>query len=493
MEQDRGALLSDPTRQTKTQICYYATIHLPKSTRTMFRISQQGLIGFQTISSLMYTTEDQELPKDGGQPQLPLKDDTLSEVASDMADDDLDLAAVEDAHNQSLRDIPFEDEHDFWRNNSHTEMYDGHDHDHDIPYEQNVQVMPSWTRAKDGERHQQFHIESLGEIPFEDGRKVRVNPSYLDSADSLNGIPYEHDTVTTFTEELSSHADQSTMVDIEEEEKDDIIASLLDDMEIVEEEQDCDDDSIEALFEKLNHDEESSIQEETPEMNETMTPTSGKHWQQTEDIEMSTEEHNETTFKDKELNYSLGFTVKVEIRPTPHLGENQFGVFALQDIPFGHLIWYFTNILETFHHDELEGYIERNYAEDDLEGIREFLRRGLPLKVPNSQHFVSAVDGCFGFLNHSAAPNIHARRAARKICKGEELTIDYAFYGNPQWYADICHKYGILSAAEIAKRQEKLGTDRFMPADYFGEDELERNDVWLSHYVQHLEAKRRQG
>eukprot|EP00568_Trieres_chinensis_P011553 CAMPEP_0183312600 /NCGR_PEP_ID=MMETSP0160_2-20130417/42259_1 /TAXON_ID=2839 ORGANISM="Odontella Sinensis, Strain Grunow 1884" /NCGR_SAMPLE_ID=MMETSP0160_2 /ASSEMBLY_ACC=CAM_ASM_000250 /LENGTH=45 /DNA_ID= /DNA_START= /DNA_END= /DNA_ORIENTATION= len=30
--------------------------------------------------------------------------------------------------------------------------------------------------------------------------------------------------------------------------------------------------------------------------------------------------------------------------------------------------------------------------------------------------------------------------------------MDYGFHGNPEWYRDICRKYGVQTEAEIANK-----------------------------------------
>ncbi len=52
-------------------------------------------------------------------------------------------------------------------------------------------------------------------------------------------------------------------------------------------------------------------------------------------------------------------------------------------------------------------------------------------------------------MNHSKTPNCGHDGAIQDIAKGEELTMSYAFHGNPQWYQDICAKYGVPTEAEI--------------------------------------------
>lgn len=57
-------------------------------------------------------------------------------------------------------------------------------------------------------------------------------------------------------------------------------------------------------------------------------------------------------------------------------------------------------------------------------------------------------------MNHSSTPNCgQPHGTLRDIKKGEELVMDYSHNGNPKWYQDLCHRYGILTGVEIALRE----------------------------------------
>ena len=56
------------------------------------------------------------------------------------------------------------------------------------------------------------------------------------------------------------------------------------------------------------------------------------------------------------------------------------------------------------------------------------------------------------FMNHSNTPNCGPDGALRDIEIGEELTMNYNFHGNPQWYIDICDKYGVLTERQVAEK-----------------------------------------
>ena len=45
--------------------------------------------------------------------------------------------------------------------------------------------------------------------------------------------------------------------------------------------------------------------------------------------------------------------------------------------------------------------------------------------------------------------------------------MDYSGNGNPAWYVDLCHQYGILTAVEIAQEEAQRG-GMVQPADYDG-------------------------
>lgn len=232
-------------------------------------------------------------------------------------------------------------------------------------------------------------------------------------------------------------------------------------------------DAFASMIETIKEVEE----EITEEMDETTSRCDGSR--KVEEVKVAgtdtheKEEQQVQNFRGMGL-WLPGFTVWTEIRRTPYLGENQYGVVAMQDIPVGKRVWEWTEELKTFHHEDMEAYIEKNFYEDDVEDIRKFLRRGVVLRGPSDSHFVSALNDSIGFMNCSSSPNVRHHRATRKILKGEELTLDYSFYGNPQWYVDLCHKYGIMTGAEIAERQVKLGPDSYLSAD---------SEDWLGQYV----------
>lgn len=151
------------------------------------------------------------------------------------------------------------------------------------------------------------------------------------------------------------------------------------------------------------------------------------------------------------------FTVPVQVRSAPKYGSGELGVFALEDIP-KHCknFWLWTDRVTAIHHTEIEHYIKDHFLPKDIRRIRQFLRRGFVLPPPNDDCWYSNPSDAGSFMNHSSTPNCgqpHGTLRATK--KGEELTMDYSFNGNPKWYVDLCHHYGILTAVEIAQREKQ--------------------------------------
>lgn len=167
------------------------------------------------------------------------------------------------------------------------------------------------------------------------------------------------------------------------------------------------------------------------------------------------------------------FLWPVEIRETPSIGPDHKGVFALVDIPADIKFWIWTNRVHQIHKDDLHHYIEQNIIVDNdfqhqkssdekatvgdvevgsnnEEAIQIFLRQGFVL--PNDpEMFCSNPTDAGRFMNHSSTPNCGPDGTLRIIKAGEELTMDYGFHGNPQWYQDICAQYRVLTERQVAE------------------------------------------
>ena len=55
------------------------------------------------------------------------------------------------------------------------------------------------------------------------------------------------------------------------------------------------------------------------------------------------------------------------------------------------------------------------------------------------------------FTNHASNPNM-GEVTLRDVAAGEELTIDYSFHGNPDWYVTLCEQYGVLTESQVAEK-----------------------------------------
>mmetsp|Transcript_18384 Transcript_18384/g.42257 ORF Transcript_18384/g.42257 Transcript_18384/m.42257 type:complete len:168 (-) Transcript_18384:151-654(-) len=144
------------------------------------------------------------------------------------------------------------------------------------------------------------------------------------------------------------------------------------------------------------------------------------------------------------------FLVPVEVRDTPRLGQGQRGIFAAAPIAAKTKFWTWTDRVKKIRHDRLGEYIAENFG-GDAERTTIFLRQGFVLPGEgNDDHFCSNPTDAGRFMNHSPNPNCGPDGTLRDISEGEEMTMDYGFHGNPQWYIDICKKYGVKTEAEIA-------------------------------------------
>ncbi len=89
----------------------------------------------------------------------------------------------------------------------------------------------------------------------------------------------------------------------------------------------------------------------------------------------------------------------------------------------------------------------------------EYLRQGFVL-ASDLDHLCVNTNDLGRFTNHSSNPNMgfaefsastDASVALRDIAVGEEITCNYNGLGSPQWYKDLCIKYGVISTDEVAK------------------------------------------
>jgi hypothetical protein len=153
------------------------------------------------------------------------------------------------------------------------------------------------------------------------------------------------------------------------------------------------------------------------------------------------------------------FVCPVAIRETPQYGSGHKGIFAQAKIPKGTKFWVWTDRVNIIPHQQLEEYMEKEFG-NDVESIRVFLRQGFVLppgaKGNEDQFFYSNPTDAGRFMNHSSYPNCGPDGALCDILEGEEMTMDYSFHGNPQWYEDVCHKYGVLTERQVAKQGSNI-------------------------------------
>ena len=150
------------------------------------------------------------------------------------------------------------------------------------------------------------------------------------------------------------------------------------------------------------------------------------------------------------------FLVPVEVRDVPEIGPGHKGVFALTDLEKGTVTWKWTDLVHTYHHDDLPAMLEAMEKNSSREDVRVFLRQGFVL--PNDLDFFNSNSGDAGrFVNHSPEPTMGMEGLLRDVKKGEELTMNYSFHGNPEWYQALCEKYGVKTETQIVfEHQNKL-------------------------------------
>lgn len=155
------------------------------------------------------------------------------------------------------------------------------------------------------------------------------------------------------------------------------------------------------------------------------------------------------------------FTVAVQVKDMPQYGLGQCGIVALKPIPAKTKFWVWTDRVERVHHSKLHDYLEEQTgdiqdADEKQEAKRIILRQGFVL--PNSkqgddtdEYFCTNPTDAGRFMNHSSNPNCGPDGTLRDIQPGEEMTMDYAFHGNPKWYQAICHEFGVQTEHDIAQ------------------------------------------
>lgn len=139
------------------------------------------------------------------------------------------------------------------------------------------------------------------------------------------------------------------------------------------------------------------------------------------------------------------FVVPVEVRDCPQYGEGQKGVFAAAPVKAGTKVWEWTSLVKQIHHGELPALLAAMPRLD----AQVFLRQGFVLPS-DLEHFCTNPADAGRFTNHSATPTMGFEGTLRDIAEGEELTMDYSWHGNPEWYQELCKQYGTLTETQVA-------------------------------------------
>ena len=146
-----------------------------------------------------------------------------------------------------------------------------------------------------------------------------------------------------------------------------------------------------------------------------------------------------------------GFLIKVEVKPCTDNPSKGHGVFTLEPIKAGDIMWV-PDMVTKIPHDQVPSYLESMGGGEAAVALR--------------QAFVSKEDEtclCVNpndlgrFMNHEGGgranclPGINGGAATRDIEVGEELTCDYSGLACPRWYKDLCVKYGVVSTGEVVE------------------------------------------
>ncbi len=154
-------------------------------------------------------------------------------------------------------------------------------------------------------------------------------------------------------------------------------------------------------------------------------------------------------------NRSTGFLIAYEVKKCEDKVK-ELGVFAKQDIAKGTTIWQPTSLIKKLSLEEVYARLESMTPEE----AHIFLKHAFVMPSEDDKLCINPTDDG-RFTNHSSNPNEYVPEggkeafAARNIKAGEELTIDYSGLASPQWYKELCHKYGVMSTDEVVEFERK--------------------------------------
>ena len=150
-----------------------------------------------------------------------------------------------------------------------------------------------------------------------------------------------------------------------------------------------------------------------------------------------------------------GFRVPYEIRESPIAGR---GVFALQNIPRGALVWEYVVGQSVLEHDEasLRKRLRPMTAQhriDLLEHVYEWEGKAIEIlddaKVWN--HAANPNTGNHPDGDGPGAGDGVSSYALRDIAAGEELTDDYALHDDCPWFEEVCAEHDAISCTSLGK------------------------------------------
>lgn len=141
------------------------------------------------------------------------------------------------------------------------------------------------------------------------------------------------------------------------------------------------------------------------------------------------------------------FLVPVAVRPAPQYGEGQMGVFATAPIRAGTPCWQWTDLVRKIHHADVGAMLAAMQPHE----AAIFLRQAF-VTPDDLEHLNVNPEDAGRFVNHSSQPSVGKDGALRDIMPGEELTLDYDWHGDPEWYQNVCAEYGVLTEAQVAKQ-----------------------------------------
>jgi len=109
------------------------------------------------------------------------------------------------------------------------------------------------------------------------------------------------------------------------------------------------------------------------------------------------------------------FLIPVEIKDVPEYGPGHKGVFATEFIPKGTKIWEWTDRVHRINKDEINSFLEENFATFDERALA--VRQGFVL-ASDMDHFNHNPTDAGRFTNHSSNPTA-AETTLRDVQPGE--------------------------------------------------------------------------